>query len=105
MHSPDQITFFNRFEEDILTGKKVITIRDENENNFEIGKVIDIATFEDGRVFGKLKVLNVTPLAFNEINDFHALQENMTLEELKGVLAEVYPGIESLYLILFEVER
>lgn len=45
------ITFFERFEADILSGKKVITLRDESEKDYEVGDVVAVSTLEHGRRF------------------------------------------------------
>lgn len=99
----NEITFFERFEADILSGKKTITIRDKTEIDFELNKVIPVATFETARVFGQLKILTIDALSFNDINEQHALQENMTLPQLRQVIREIYPNEQQLYVISFEV--
>ncbi len=99
---PTTMTFFSRFENDILSGHKVITIRDESEKNYQVGSVVDVSTLEEGRWFCQLKILSVEPVLFSELNDFHAEQENMTLPELKQVIEEIYPGIEQLYVIQYQ---
>lgn len=95
--------FFERFEADIMSGKKTITIRDKSEIDFELNRTIPVATFEDGRVFGNLKILSITPMSFDDINETHALQENMTLSQLREVIREIYPGEDELYVIEFVV--
>lgn len=96
------MTFFSRFVTDILAGKKVITIRDESENNYRPGSIVDVSTFEEGRWFCKLKIISVTPILFHELNEYHAEQENMTLEQLRSVIQEIYPGIDQLYVIQYQ---
>ncbi|MGF1776936.1 N(4)-acetylcytidine aminohydrolase [Vibrio nomapromontoriensis] len=95
------MTFFERFETDILAGTKTITIRDASEKDYEIGAVVPVSTFEDGRLFCHLKVLSVEAIDFDDINDLHAEQENMTLPQLKSVIAEIYPGETQLFVIQF----
>ncbi len=102
MSGPTHITFFERFEADIVAGKKTITLRDETENNFTVGSVVDVATYEDNRPFGQLQILSVKPVKFADLNAEHARQENMSLSELKQVISEIYPGIEQLYEIQFQ---
>jgi hypothetical protein len=97
------MTFFARFEADILSGKKVITIRDESEKDYQPGSVVDVSTLEEGRWFCRLKIQSVEPVLFSELNEFHAEQENMTLPQLKQVINDIYPGIESLYVIQYEL--
>ncbi|EGQ7963666.1 TPA: ASCH domain-containing protein [Vibrio vulnificus] len=102
MTAPTKMTFFSRFEADILAGKKTITIRDESEKDYQPGTTVEVSTLEEGRVFCQLKILSVEPIAFSALNQFHAEQENMTLETLKEVIQEIYPGIEQLYVIQYQ---
>lgn len=97
------ITFFERFEADILSGKKTITIRDEAEKDYVPNSIVQVSTYEDGRWFCELKIQSVEPMNFSELSDFHAKQENMTLPELKNVIQEIYPNIETLYVISYEL--
>ncbi|MDN3679980.1 N(4)-acetylcytidine aminohydrolase [Vibrio tapetis subsp. quintayensis] len=99
MQYANKITFFERFEADIVAGKKVITIRDESENNYLAGSVVDVATYEDGRQFCQIKIESVKPILFDNLTEFHAQQENMTLTQLKQVITEIYPGVQQLYVI------
>ncbi|MEZ8826497.1 N(4)-acetylcytidine aminohydrolase [Vibrio amylolyticus] len=103
MSYPTQMSFFERFEDDILSGRKTITIRDESERNYAVGSVVDVITLEKGKWFCKLKIDSVEPILFSQLNDFHAEQENMTLEVLKGVIQDIYPGIEQLYVISYRL--
>lgn len=99
----DKITFFERFEADILSGKKTMTIRDQSESGYLPGSVVQVSTYEDDRWFCALKILSVAPIRFQELSEFHAVQENMTLEQLQQVIQEIYPGIEQLYVIRYEL--
>lgn len=102
---PTEMTFFARFESDILSGKKTITIRDEAESYYVPGTTVDVSTYEDGRWFCRLNILTVEPIAFNDLNDFHAQQENMTLAELKAIIHDIYPGIEQLYVVNYALVK
>ena len=66
------ITFYQRFESDILSGKKTITIRDESEKFYRIGSVVKVCSYEEKREFGFLKVLSVEPIHYNQLNKSHA---------------------------------
>ena len=66
-----EMTFFSRFEQDILAGKKTITIRDSSERNFLVGSTVEVSTLEEGRIFTNLKVLAVTEVRFSELTEFH----------------------------------
>ena len=103
MTTPTTMTFFERFESDILSGNKSITIRDESERNYVPGTTVQVSTFEDGREFCCLEILSVLPILFSELSDFHAEQENMTLVELKGVIQDIYPGIQQLYVVSYKL--
>ncbi|MDN2662298.1 N(4)-acetylcytidine aminohydrolase [Psychromonas sp. 14N.309.X.WAT.B.A12] len=101
--SPSKITFFERFEADILSGKKTLTIRNEEEKHYLPNTHVDVYTFEDDRWFCRLNILAVEPILFNNLSIEHAQQENMTLATLKSVIQEIYPGITQLYVIYYEL--
>lgn len=100
---PSKMTFFSRFEHDILAGKKTITIRDSSERNYLVGSTVEVSTLEEGRVFSYLKILDVNEVCFDDLTEFHAQQENMSLPELKAVISDIYPGITQLFVITFEL--
>ncbi|USD66670.1 N(4)-acetylcytidine aminohydrolase [Vibrio sp. SCSIO 43136] len=97
------MTFFERFESDILSGKKTITIRDAAEKDYAPGSVVQVSAFEDGRWFCALQIVSVTPVLFEQLSDFHATQENMTLEQLQLVIREIYPNTDELYVIEYQL--
>ncbi|WP_136484055.1 N(4)-acetylcytidine aminohydrolase [Vibrio sp. H11] len=103
MAAPTTMTFFARFEADILAGKKVITIRDESESDYQPGTVVEVSTLEEGRYFCHLRIEKVEPVQFSQLTEFHAEQENMTLDQLKQVIGDIYPGIEELYVIHYQL--
>ncbi|MFT6984874.1 MAG: hypothetical protein ACJAT7_000675 [Psychromonas sp.] len=103
--SLSEITFFERFEIDILSGQKSITIRDESEKDYIPNSIVQVSTFENGRWFCDLKILSVTPIQYDELLEFHAQQENMSLTELKKVIQDIYPNTASLYVISYELVR
>lgn len=98
-----KITFFSRFEADILSGKKTITIRDKTESHFQAGQILYVFTLETDRLFAHIKVKSVTQTAFSSLNSRHAQQENMTLDELKTVIQSIYPHTTELFVIEFEL--
>lgn len=100
---PTEMTFFARFESDILAGKKTITIRDKAESYYVPGTTVTVSTLEQGRVFCQVKILSVEAITFSELNDFHAQQENMTLETLKSVINEIYPNLHELFVIRYQL--
>ncbi|MGL5665744.1 MAG: N(4)-acetylcytidine aminohydrolase [Shewanella sp.] len=96
-----KITFFERFEQDILSGAKTITLRDEAESHVFAGQILPVSTFEADRWFCDIKVIEVVPVLFSALTEQHAAQENMTLPELRRVIQEIYPGLEQLFQIRF----
>jgi len=98
-----EITFFERFEADILAGKKTITIRDESEKNVVKNTKVQVSTYEDGRWFCELLIKDVQPISKDKLTEFHASQENMTLNELNSVIDEIYPNVQSLYVISYQL--
>lgn len=101
--TPTTMTFFERFEADILSGKKTITLRDDAEKYYVPNSVVTVSTFEEGREFCRLKIVSVEPVLFDVLTDYHAEQENMTLTELREVIQDIYPGIQQLYLISYQL--
>lgn len=99
----DKITFFSRFEADILSGKKTITIRDEAESHYQVGQTLCVFTNETDRLFAKIKVLSVNPILFSDLSESHAEQENMTLPYLRQVIKDIYPNDEHFFVIKFEL--
>lgn len=98
----NKITFFSRFEADILADKKTITIRDQSESHFLPGQKLCVFTNETNRLFAHIEVLRVTPTHFSELNAQHAQQENMSLEELQRVIKEIYPNNDDFFVIEFK---
>ncbi|HCK2143344.1 TPA: ASCH domain-containing protein [Escherichia coli] len=95
---PNDITFFQRFQDDILAGRKTITIRDESESHFKTGDVLRVGRFEDDGYFCTIEVT----ATLDTLTEKHAEQENMTLTELKKVIADIYPGQTQFYVIEFK---
>ncbi|MFG6653896.1 N(4)-acetylcytidine aminohydrolase [Scandinavium sp. M-37] len=100
--APNDITFFQRFQEDILAGRKTITLRDASESHFKTGDVLRVGRFEDDGYFCTLRVTATSQVTLETLTQQHADQENMTLPELKAVIAEIYPGQQQFYVIEFE---
>ncbi|RLM12495.1 ASCH domain-containing protein [Gibbsiella quercinecans] len=96
-----EITFFGRFEPDILAGRKTITLRDASESHFQPGEVLRVSRYEDGVFFCLIEVLSVTPVRLEALSAQHAEQENMPLNTLKQVIKEIYPGVDELFVIAF----
>lgn len=103
MNMNNKMTFFQRFEADILAGKKTITIRDKSESYFQPSQVLEVFTNETDRFFAKIEVLSVTSIHFSDLNESHAKQENMTLSELQRVIKQIYPDDNEFFVIQFKL--
>ncbi|AZQ11653.1 N(4)-acetylcytidine aminohydrolase [Shewanella khirikhana] len=98
-----KITFFERFEPIILSGDKTITIRDQAESHYVPGTRVAVHTLETDRWFCDIDIISVTPVSFDELTEEHARQEYLTLDALKPLIREIYPGIDSLYVIEYRL--
>lgn len=99
---PNNITFFQRFQDDILAGRKTITIRDAAESHFKAGDVLRVGRYEDDGYFCTIRVVATSTVTLDTLNERHAQQENMTLAQLRAVIAEIYPEEKQFYVIEFE---
>ncbi|HHF0349536.1 TPA: N(4)-acetylcytidine aminohydrolase [Haemophilus influenzae] len=102
---PNDITFYQRFEADILVGRKTITIRDKSESYFKAGDILRVGRFEDNQYFCTIEVLSVSPITLDELTEQHAKQENMGLEELKEVIRGIYLNEEWFYALYFKLRN
>ena len=100
---PNDITFYQRFETDILAGRKTITIRDKSESHFKVGDILRVGRFEDDQYFCTIEVLSVSPITLDELTEQHAMQENMGLDELKEVIQGIYPSESEFFVIEFKL--
>ena len=98
----NDITFFQRFQDDILAGRKTITIRDAAESHFKAGDVLRVGRYEDDGYFCTIRVVATSTVTLDTLNERHAQQENMTLPQLREVIAEIYPEEKLFYVIEFE---
>ncbi|MEQ0005318.1 N(4)-acetylcytidine aminohydrolase [Klebsiella sp. GG_Kp146] len=100
----NDITFFQRFQEDILAGRKTITIRDAAESHFKPGDVLRVGRYEDNGYFCTIAVTvtATSTVTLDTLTDQHAQQENMTLGQLRQVISDIYPGENQFYVIEFK---
>ena len=99
---PNDITFFQRFQDDILAGRKTITLRDAAESHFKTGDVLRVGRYEDDGYFCTIRVVATSTVTLDTLSEWHAQQENMTLAQLREVIAEIYPEEKQFYVIEFE---
>lgn len=100
----NDITFYQRFEANILARRKTITIRDKSESHFKAGDILRVGRFEDNQYFCTIEVLGVSPITLDELTEQHAKQENMSLAELKEVIKAIYPSEDKFVLINFKIK-
>ena len=99
----NDITFYQRFEADILAGRKTITIRDKSESHFKAGDILRVGRFEDNQYFCSIEVLSVSPITLDALTEQHAKQENMSLSELREVIKAIYPSESEFWVIGFKL--
>ena len=100
----NDITFYQRFEADILAGRKTITIRDKSESHFKAGDILRVGRFEDDQYFCTIEVLSMSSIMLDKLTEQHAAQENMSLAELKEVIKAIYPSEDKFVLINFKIK-
>ncbi|WP_274026199.1 N(4)-acetylcytidine aminohydrolase [Vibrio parahaemolyticus] len=100
---PTKITFFEFLTPLITSGQKTITIRDESESHYVPNTEVEVFTLETDRKVCDIKILSVEPLNFDEINEFYAEQEAIELPKLKQLIREIYPDIDKLFVIEYEL--
>jgi len=99
---PNDITFFQRFQDDILAGRKTIILRDESESHFKAGDVLRVGRYEDDGYFCTIEVTGTSTVTLDTLSEKHAQQENMSLDELKRVITDIYPDQHQFYVIEFK---
>ena len=100
---PNDITFYQRFEADILAGRKTITIRDKSESHFKTGNILRVGRFEDHQYFCPIEVLSMSSIMLDKLPEQHAAQENMSLSELREVIKTIYPNESEFWIIHFKL--
>ena len=101
----NDITFYQRFETDILAERKTITIRDKSESHFKAGDILRVGRFEDNQYFCNIEVLSVSPITLDNLTEQHAAQENMSLSELREVIKKIYPNENEFWVIEFDLVK
>lgn len=102
-----QVGFKAKNKEKILSGEKIITIRNKSEAHFKKGDVLEAVTYEDNTktIFATLEVDLVKPVTRETLTERYAKYYGVTLEELIDKLAERYPDDDELYVIMFHIKR
>ena len=105
MSARTNMSFYQRFENDIVAGSKTITLRDDKYRDLVVGDRLTVKTVPTGRVFGIIEVRATSWIALTELDESHARQENMPLAELRAVIQDIYPNLQTLHAITFEFVR
>ncbi|GGP98869.1 N(4)-acetylcytidine aminohydrolase [Shewanella ulleungensis] len=100
---PTKMTFFEFLTPLVASGQKTITIRDSSESHYQPGTIVEVFTLETDVKVCDIVILAVEPLAFADINEFHATQESLPLDELKQLIHKVYPDQPRLFMISFSL--
>ena len=97
------LRFYDRFSPDILSGAKTLTLRDGSASDIVVGDVLAAVGLPSQRTFATLRITEVGAIAFDDLNEGHAQQENMSLTELRAVIRDIYPGVKALHAITFSL--
>lgn len=103
MSIPTKITFFEFLAPLITSGVKTITIRDKSESHYIPGTEVEVFTLETNEKVCDIEILSVSPLKYEDINEFHAEQEAMPLDELKMLIKKIYPNTDELFMISYSL--
>lgn len=103
MSIPTKITFFEWLIPLVVSGQKVITIRDESESHYVVGTHVEVSALETGIAACWIEILSVKEIIFDDISEYHAQQESLPLDNLKKLISEVYPNQNSLFVIEFRL--
>lgn len=99
---PLKFSFYTRFRDDILAGRKTITIRDAEEaNQLQVGQRLEVYTNPDDDWFCRLQITTIEPITLTQLNEEHARQENMSLSDLQQVIRDIYPHEPQLFVLHF----
>lgn len=101
--APETITFFERLLPLVISGEKVITIRDKSESYYVPGSFVKVYALETNKYYTDIEILSVQPISYDDISEYHAQQEAMTLDTLKKLIREIYPTEQSLYVISYRL--
>lgn len=102
-----QVGFKEKNREKILSGEKIITIRNKSEAHFKKGDVLEAVTYDDDTktIFANLEVDLVKRVTLDSLPERYAKYYGVTLEELVAKLKDRYPEEEELYVIMFHLQR
>lgn len=97
------IRFYDNLIPAVLNGDKTITIRSQAGRQYQPGRRLAVLRHSDGERVAEIEVMNVNNIHYQDLNDSHAVQEHMTLSELRKLIQEIYPNIEHLSVVSFKL--
>lgn len=100
---PDSITFFERLLPLVVSGEKVITIRDKSENHYVPGTTVKVYGLETQQYYTDIEIISIEAIRYDDISEYHAQQEAMTLDTLKTLIRDIYPKEQSLFVIHYRL--
>lgn len=102
-----QVGFKEKNKEKILSGEKIITIRNKSEAHFKKGDLLEAVTYDDNTktIFATLEVDLVKPVTRETLTERYAKYYGVSLEELVEKLSKRYPNDDELYVIMFHVKE
>lgn len=102
-----QVGFKEKNKEKILSGEKIITIRNKSEAHFKKGDLLEAITYDDNTktIFATLEVDLVKPVTRETLSERYAKYYGVSLEELIEKLAKRYPNDDELYVIMFHIKN
>ena len=98
-----QIKFFDDLLPAVISGQKTITIRSLSGLKYLPGSCVQVISQTTGLCVCEIKIISVEAILFSQINDSHARREQMTLTDLKNLIAQIYPDTKQLSLISFKL--
>ena len=99
---PNDITFFQRFQDDILAGRKTITLRDAAESHFKAGDVLRVGRYEDDGYFCTIRVVATSTVTLDTLSELHAQPSHCSLrQKRKTVVVETPAASASSRMVMY----
>ncbi|MGS8635659.1 N(4)-acetylcytidine aminohydrolase, partial [Salmonella enterica subsp. enterica serovar Infantis] len=77
------------------------TISDDSESHLKEGDVLRVGRLEEDGYLFTIEVTGTSTVSLDTLNEKHEQQENLSLDELKRVIDEIYPNLTQFYVIDF----
>lgn len=102
-----QVGFKAKNKDLILSGEKIITIRNKSEAHFKKGDILEAVTYDDEtkNIFATLEVDLVKAVTRDTLSERYANFYGVTKEDLIDKLAKRYPEDDTLYVVMFHLHN